>query len=404
MAFEVYCTRFDDPHPIEQIPARNLEMTFPLSDHGECAFSATVEPRKSFWRPAVSSAVSGVLVCSDGQPVWSGQIISEQQSGPRTFDFTCAEWGSFFEGCPSEPLEVTNTNDHDLFRRVIADAQAISGQDAQIILGATVGASGSDLTINAWDSTTVEEEFRRIGEHAGGPEWYFATTGTLDNPTRTLVLGDRLGSTIPMAVLEYVEDTEAFIPLGPPPTDSDFWRDTWSDIWPGPLTSLGLTFPGAQPYAVLGGSHRRGGNVIAQPARQQTPGITVATAVGAGDQAAQMRTSASADVLLAAGYPRKTKVTQYTDVSIPATLQRHADGDLAAGSGMTTSYTLSTFGSNPDWTSISRGDTIRVELDTDVYATSDRPLVFESRVLEIAVKVPDDGPVEVNYVIADTRI
>jgi len=138
-------------------------------------------------------------------------------------------------------------------------------------------------------------------------------------------------------------------------------------------------------------------------ARQQVPGITVATAVGAGDQAAQLRASSTASVLLAAGYPRKTKVSQYTDVSIGATLQRHADGDLAAGSGMTTSWTISTFGSNPDWTSVARGDTVRVEADTDVYATSDRPLVFESRVLDIAVKVNDDGPVEVNYLLADTR-
>ena len=401
--FEVYSTRWDDPSIIEElIPARGLEFTMPLSDHGECAFSATVEPRKSFWRAAISCAMSGILVCSDGWPVWSGQILGERQSGPRTFDFTFAEWGSFFETCPAVPLAVTGVGDHALFRRLISDAQAISGQNAQIILGTTTGASVSDLTINSWDSTTVEEEFRRISEHAGGPEWYFAATGTLDNPTRTLVLGDRLGAVDPVAVLEYVEDTEAFLPLGPPPgtLTGDTWSDTWSDTWPGTLTTLGLTFPGAQPYASIGG--RRGGNVIAHPARQQTPGITVATAVGAGDQAAQMRTSASAGVLLAAGYPRKTRVTQYTDVSIAATLQRHADGDLAAGSGMTTAFTLSTFGANPDWTSIARGDTIRVELDTDCYA-SDRPLVFNSRVLDIAVKVPDDGPVEVNYTIADTR-
>ena len=388
MTFEVYATRWNDPHVVELIPARNLEMTFPLSEHGECAFSATVEPRKSSWRPAISAAMSGILVCSDGWPVWSGQILGERQSGARTFDFTAAEWGSFFETCPSTPLALTNTNDHDLFRRIISDAQAASGQDAQIILGSTTGASYSDLTINAWDSTTVEEEFRRVGEHAGGPEWYFAATGTLDAPTRTLVLGDRLGAVDPVAVLEYVEDTEDGAPPAAPPTI---------------LTPLGLTFPGAQPYAALSGSGRRGGNIIAHPARQQTPGITVATAVGAGDQAAQLRASATAGALLAAGYPRKTKVIQYTDVVIPATLQKHADGDLAAGSGMTTAFTLSTFGANPDWTSIARGDTVQVSLDTDVYVTSDRPLVFNSRVLDIAVKVPDDGPVEVNYTIADVR-
>ena len=386
--FEVYATRWNDPNIIEElIPARGLEMTFPLSDHGECSFSATVEPRKSFWRSAISCAMSGILICSDGWPVWSGQVLGEKQSGPRTFDFSAAEWGSFFETCPAMPLSVMGMNDHTLFHQLLSDAQAVAGQNAQILLGTTTGASVSDLTINSWDSTTVEEEFRRIGEHAGGPEWYFAATGTLDNPTRTLILGDRLGSTTPVAVLEYVEDTEDYIPPTSPPTL---------------LSPLGLTFPGAQPYAVLSGP-RRGGNVIAHPARQQTPGITVATAVGAGDQAAQLRATASAGVLLGAGYPRKTRVTQYTDVSVPETLQRHADGDLEASSGMTTAFTLSTFGTNPDWTSIARGDTVRVELDTDVYATSDRPLVFNSRVLEIAVKAGDNGLVEVNYTIANVQ-
>jgi len=106
--------------------------------------------------------------------------------------------------------------------------------------------------------------------------------------------------------------------------------------------------------------------------------------------------------LLTAGYPRRTKISQYNDVVIPATLQKHANADLAAGAGMTTSYTFSTFGSDPDWTSIARGDTVRAELDTDVYAT-ERPLIFETRVLEIAVKVPDSGEVQVNYVCADVR-
>jgi len=361
-------------------------MTFPLSDHGEASFSATVEPRRSFWRPALSCAMSGILVCSDGVPVWSGQMLSERQSGVRTFDFTFAEWGSFFETCPAVPFALTNTNDHVLQRRLISDAQAVAGQNVGIILGTTLGASVSDLTINAWGTTSVEEEFRRLAEAANGPEWYVNTTGTLENPTRTLVQGDRLGSVTPQqgAVLEYVEDTEAYVPPEAPPK----------------LTLLGSLFPGAQPYAVIGG--RRGGNVISHPARQQSPGITVAVAVGAGDQLAQIRKTAPATALLAAGYPRQTQIQQYTDVVIEATLQRHADADLAAGSGMTTTYNLATFGTDPVWTGIARGDTVRVEADTDVYA-GERPLIFETRVLDIAVMVPDQGETQVTYVVADVR-
>jgi len=385
MTFEVYATRWNSNFIVEElIPARGLEFTLPLSDHGECSFSATVEPRRSFWRPALSCAMSGILVCRDGVPVWSGQMLGERQSGARTYDFTFAEWGSFFETCPAVPFTLTNTNDHVLQRRLISDAQAVAGQDVGIILGSTLGATVSDLTIDAWGTTTVEEEFRRLGEHAGGPEWAVITTGTLENPTRTLIQGNPLGSTTPVAVLEFVEETEAYVAPEAPPT----------------LTLLGSLFPGAQPYAVIGG--RRGGNIISHPARQQSPGITVAIAVGAGDQLAQIRKSAPATALLNAGYPRKTKTATYTDVSIEATLQRHADADLASGSGMTTVYTLTTFEDDPDWTQVARGDTVRVELDTDVFA-SERPLVFTSRVLDLAVHVPDDGKVQCNWTLADVR-
>jgi len=377
MAYEVYATRWDDAHVVEEIiPARDLEFSLPLSDHGECSFSATVEPGRSFWRPALSVAMSGVLICRDSVPVWSGRMLDDRQTGPRTFAFTFAEWGSAFEDVPAEAHTYANVNDHAIFRDLISRAQAIAGQDCLVQMGSTLGGTASDLTINAWDTTAVEEEFRRLGESAGGPEWYFAATGTLANPTRTLVLGDRLGSTEPGPVLEYVEATEGWLPPSPPPTP------------------LGNVFPTPQNYS--------GGNVIAHPSRRQIPGITAAIAVGAGEQGAQLRRYAQADDLLTAGFPRRTKTARYTDVSIPATLQRHADADLAAGRGMTTAYTLSTLDGDPDWTGVARGDTVRVELDTDCYSGV-RPLIFTSRVLDIAVGVQDVGPAVINWLVAEVR-
>src|SRR5665647_3237510 len=250
MAYEVYACRWDSPGIVEEIiPARGLEFTLPLSDHGECSFSATVEPGRSFWRPALSAAMSGILICRDGVPKWTGRMLREEQVGPRTFQFTFAEWGSAFEDVPAVPLALTDTNDHVLFRRLISDAQAVAGQNYLVQMGTTTGAARSDLTINAWDTTMAEEEFRRLGESAGGPEWYVAATGTFENPTRTLVLGDRLGSTAASAVLEYVESTEDYVPPAAPPV----------------LTLLGNIFPTDARPVVAG--VRRGGNVIAHPAR-----------------------------------------------------------------------------------------------------------------------------------------
>jgi hypothetical protein len=105
---------------------------------------------------------------------------------------------------------------------------------------------------------------------------------------------------------------------------------------------------------------------------------------------------------LAAGFPRQTLVGQYSDVTVAATLQRHADADLAANAGMVTSYTLTTFADDPDWLSVGRGDTVRVEIDSDVYS-GERPLIFNTRVLDRAVHVPDEGRPQVNWVVADVR-
>src|SRR5690348_17958925 len=43
----------------------------------------------------------------------------------------------------------------------------------------------------SWDITTVGRELKSLSEAQGGPEWYFGTTGTLENPVRRLYLGDR---------------------------------------------------------------------------------------------------------------------------------------------------------------------------------------------------------------------
>ena len=352
--YEVYATRWNDGHIVEElIPARGLKFSFPLSDHGECSFSATVEPGGSTWRPALSTATSGILVTRDDQPIWSGVMQPETQSGPRTFDFKFLEWGAFFETVLAVPATYRQWNDHALIRDMIAAAQNDPTQNVGIVLGTSLGASTSDLTVNAWDNHSVEELLRQLGDAQGGPEWYFNTSGTFDNPQRVLVLADRAGRTTPQAVLEYVE---------------------------------GL----------------RGGNVIGHPARQQTPGYTVAVAVGGGNEAQQLRATSTASDLLAAGFPRRTKVTSYPDVVVPATLQRHADADLAAARGMTTSYTLVTYDGDPDWTQVQRGDTVTVTLDTDVYGY-DRPVVLTPRLLDLSVSVPDDGTAQVTWTVASVQ-
>ena len=392
--YEVYATGWSNPKVVEQIPINSLEFSMPLNDHGEASFSATVEPGRSFWAQAIVPLFSGVLVTRDTVPVWSGMVWSRRQTGPRTFDFQCAEWGSFFERVPAptptvlgiptgDSLVFSGDNDHYIFRTLIDMAQAISGQNAHIITGTSLGASTSDYTVSPWDDKTTDRAFREIADQEDGPDWYFGAGGTVENPTRLLRLADHMGSTTVQAVLEYVEATEDYSPPASPPE----------------MTVLGNLFPGQQTQAVVG---RGGGNVIAAPQQtlDGTASATVAVAIGEGEARAQKRAT-SVSSLVAMGYPRLTKTSTYSDVKVQATLQRHANADLAAVQGLVAGYTLTTWDGEPDWVTIERGSLMRVILDTDVYG-QERPMQFDSRLLDVAVSVRGEGPAQVNWSLATT--
>lgn len=287
----------------------------------------------------------------------------------------------------------TLTNDHIIFRQLVDDAQAIAGQNLQIDTGSTLGAASSIKTdLTAQSKTTVGKEFRKVGEAAGGPDWYFSISGTLDNPVRRLQLADRHGQVTPEAVLEYVEDTV------PPEERSQ----------PPRVALLGDLYPGPRPLVPV---RRAGGNVIALGrSRSLAEAATVVVATGAGQEKAQLRTTVTAPTLLAAGWPRMTSFVEDSTVEQPATLLRNARAELAKRAGIATGYSLVTLDPEPgevvsaDWTNTPRGSNVRAVLDTDVYG-GDRPVGgqggFVSRCVNTVVRVPDSGAAQVEWQVAD---
>lgn len=375
--YEVYATRWDDPHIVDElIPAQGLEFSMPLSEHGECSFTATVEPGWSSWRSSLTKDVSGILVTRDGQPVWQGWLVDDQESGPRTFSFRAIEWGYFFTATPAVAATYTHDNDCFIFRDLIDRAQGIDGQNVAVVTGTTLGTSVSDRTISAWDNTTVEQEFRSVSEAQDGPEWYFGTTGSMENPVRQLVLGDRLGNADPDTFLEFVEATAPVTGPGGVPV----------------VGLLGDLFPGSTPLVP---TRRAGGNVIAKARTRQGDSATVAVAVNGEAENAQKRKTATSP-LLAQGWPRLTRTQTYSDVTVPATLQRHANADLAAAEGITTGYSFVTLDDDPDWTQCPRGSSVTASIDSDVYA-GPRPLEFVTRLLNLTVRVPDAGAAQIQW-------
>lgn len=378
--YEVYATRWDDPHIVsELVPAKNLEFSMPLSDHGECSFTATVEQGFSDWRGALTKDVSGVLVARDGVPVSQTWVDDDDQTGSRTFSFRAREWGAYFARRLAIPVTYTNQNDCFIFRDLIDRAQQVPAGNAQVQTGSALGSAVSTRPINVWDRSMVEPLLREISAAEDGPEWYFGSAGTIENPVRQLVLGDRLGNTDVAAFLEYVEDTAPAARPGGIPT----------------VTLLGGLFPGSAPLVP---TKRAGGNVIAAARHRAGDSSTVAVATNDAPEGAQLSATATSG-LLVRGWPVMASVKSYSKVTQSSTLQRHADADMKAAEGFATGYSLVTLDGddpNADWTQVPRGSMVRVSLDTDVYA-GPRPLVFDARLVNVTVRVPDAGPAQVQW-------
>ena len=384
--YDVYATRWDDPHVVEELlPARGLSFSMPLSDHGEASFSATVEPGRSLWRAAVGLPLSGLLIARDGVPVWSGWVTAERQSGPRTFQFAAKEWGSFFGTCPAPQADYLLSNSHDAFRDLITKAQAVPGQNVQVQTSASTGRALAGEQVAAWDTRTVEDVFTSIAEKDGGPEWYFGTTGTLADPKRALTLDDRAGATSAVDVLQYVEQTPEWSKADGPPSVT-----LLSDLFPAGASEV-------QPL------DRRGGNVLAVSRdRDVSRSATQIIGTGDGNDAAQLRRSVTASMLRSRGWPLITRYMQDGSIGDPDALTRAAQAELAAQAGIATRYALTSYDGDPDWTQVPRGSSMGVILDTDIYA-GPRPYEFTSRVLGVSVDVDDDGgPAQVTWGLAET--
>lgn len=387
--YEVYVTSWDSPNIVsEVVPARGLSFSFPLSAHGEASFTATVPPGGASWRRSLGGVRSGCLIAEvldsgTSVPIWAGRLKSEeQQPGTRTYTFNFQEWGSALDWFPAPVDRWSNWYDTDFMVDVLEQVQAVSGQNLQIgTQGVTRGSSISDFEVKAWDVITAEEKLAEAARAEGGPEWYYTVGGSLKTPLRQFVAADRLGLVAPATMLEFVEDTQDPDPLQATPT----------------VALLGELFPG-QGAIVLPG--RRGGNVVAAGRSQDSEkAATVVVAIGAGQEALQLRAPAVAQDLLDAGFPRITRTVQFDNVTDQRTLQRHADAELATVRGLLTDYSLVTIGRAPDWRQVPRGSTLRVSLDTDVYGAR-RPLEFTPRLLNLTVAVPDSGPEQVRWDVA----
>lgn len=230
------------------------------------------------WRCAVWAEDQG------GGLRWGGPIVSRPYKAGQGFvEVKAAEPGGYFAR-RTIPVDRTHVAADQLLiqRQLYADAMAQGGGDVQVQIAN--GASGvlRDRTYLAAQRKPVEDAAREISAVIGGFDYAWQPTYSGGVPVLVLQQGyPTLGGTLEVA-LQYPGD------------------------------ALSYDFP--EEGAAL---------------------ATLSWAIGKKDDTTGLvpQAAAYATTLLDAGYPLLEQVASYTDVTDDATLQAHADADVAAQAG-----------------------------------------------------------------------
>lgn len=406
VSYGVYITRWGDDQIIGQVPAREIEWEGVVSDDGLATFTLDVPRGGASWRAYLSPVMSGVLIAEGDQIRWGGWVIGEQQSGDRAFRFTAVEWGRFLASVYVSPLHATippmvGVDDSEIIRRLAVSAVSRAGQGIPLEVQATTAGATSDLIEDVRPSSL--KDFRSliqaISDQADGPEWACRVEGTLSQPRRILRVASLLGRQAvaeSRLCLEWIADYGGPVEApGAPPLRTSL--DNLYPSWGGIYTSSART------------TRRHGGNVVATPQRTRV-GMSAATEVhttGAGMDDDKLMGHASDERMIQLGWPRIEASESHPDVTVQATLDRHAVGALGARRGLTTAMELTTFAEDPDLASYQLGDVARIVMETDLYGYA-RPgealpvIDVERRTLGYSVRVDDNGgPTLVTYRLRD---
>lgn len=390
----------------EELSLTRVSFNTPINDHGQ--FTGTLLlPRSGSANIYLSCSpeVSGLLVTRRGIPVWDGWVLGRRTTTDQdgmavygAFELTAYEWGSWFDRQLLRTLRTfSQVDDHDIFRALVqfAAQEAAPARSPGILLGSTKSGVLRDRTYYPYESAMYGERMIELSQVIDGPDWAFVSALESGKPVRRLQLGSPLGrQTMEKSglVLEYVAAG----------------MDEPYDEPPVPIPFQELALAASSRGAQVSYLHGSGGNVISVPDIQEdgTSSATRWVATGAGEDASKLIAYSDNDDLLAIGWPSVWGESQYEDVTVKKTLQSHADADLQAGSGLATLVKLDTYGVEPDWTQVQRGDLATVYLDAPWYAP--RPKTYQARVLDIAVNPPDAeanggvGPDVVTYTLAQT--
>lgn len=316
--------------------AGSFSATLPLGDSRIAArdpISATVPAR------------TAVYVDRDGVLLWGGIIWTRRyRTSSKTLELAGAEFRSYFDH--RQIIATTGfaaTDQLTIARSLVSAAQAYTGGDIGITLGAEASGVLRDRTYNGYELKNVGEALTQLSEVENGFDFTVEVAYVNDTPTKTLRLGyPRRGRRAP--------------------------ESGWLFDYPGNITDYEWPEDG-------------------------TGMATTRRATGAGDQQGMLIAAAADSSLIDAGYPLLEASRAYGDVIIQTTLQAHANADLAATKQVLTIPTVTVRADlDPMIGTYIVGDDCRLRITDERFPAG---IDGFHRIVNIAVDPQDNGPEKV---------
>lgn len=284
---------------ITELPLTGVEYSVVLNDSGQMSGSFRVDgrtnPRRRVRDPydATMPARRCVYAWRDGVPQWGGIIWTRRyDSSSGVLEIGCGDWWSYFDyrkvlPVLSWPVAVEfeiaelsvvklNTDQNQIARDLVELAQDHTNGDLGIVLDDTITGTFRDRTWNGFELPNVGDALRQLAGVDGGPDIVFGVSpATTGRPVRTMRVGDPvIGQQGSAWVWEY---------------GANVTRYTWP--------SDGTRYASRQ-YAV-------------------GKGMEFGTPIAVAED-------------IRAGWPLIEAERAYSNVTVPGTLQEHADADQIA--------------------------------------------------------------------------
>lgn len=327
---------------LAELPLQNVSYDVRLSDAGEFSGDIIVNEDTTVYdlRNTTFPGRTGLYVVRDGEPVWGGIIWKRKyDNGSRKLTLLASTFESYLEHrFVLESRTFVNTDQLDIARWLLELDDTLEAIQATVSV--KTSPRSRDRTMNSWEFKTVLDELTRLGALIDGFDWNVEITR---DP----------------ATAEILRQFEFYYEARGIPADQ---------------TTLSFEYPGSIRTFTLNEDANAGANIV--------------YAIGIGEGIDQITAGAYVADQIIQGYPKLETSRSYKNVSVPATLQAHAEADRDRLSSPVSIFEVTVSANEePQLGSYAIGDWARFRIE-DIFVT---PMIDQfARITGIKVDI-DNG-------------